>query len=190
MNIRPSRVLLLLGVLSALCPHARAQEPIDNETWKARCLQLSASSADIDRGSASPQLLQTTRGIPGAKFEAVAHERAAAGQHYIACTLYFTAAMAERMGNGGKINTSKAHSDVGVAEVELKRATGQPLSFAEKMSGTSGKLTSSVKPGSLSPADVAAVFGAFADSPAPESPGPPPARNSSGPPHRPPPSQN
>ena len=121
------------GVLAALVltlsvASARAQEPVDSDLWKARCVALNAAADAIDKGFPSAALLATTKGIPGAKFEAVAHERSVAGQHYIACTLYYTAAIAERQGNGAKIDLSKAHTDVFLAGTELKRATGQTLS--------------------------------------------------------------
>jgi hypothetical protein len=152
---------LLLGVVTGLCAHATAQMPSDDDTWKARCNALSANATAIDKGSASQALLQTTRGIAGDKFEAVAHERAGAGQHYIACTLYFTGAMAQHMGNGGKIDAGRAHTDVVLAGAELKRATGQSLSFAEKMDSAGSKMPSVKKTPPLTPADVSAVLGAF-----------------------------
>jgi hypothetical protein len=140
----------------------RGQMPTDNDMWKARCTTLSGSAGAIDHGSAPPELLQTTKGIPGDKFAAVAHERAGAGQHYIACTLYYTAAMAYHMGNGGKIDVSKAHTEVVLGGTEVKLATGQPLTFGEKMDRTSGKLALK-KTAPLTPADVQNVFGAFGD---------------------------
>ena len=131
---------IVLCLLVGLCVRAHAQEPVDNDVWKSRCLMLSAQSEAIDKGSAPPELLQTTRGIPGVKFAAVGQGRANAGQHYIACTMYYTAAMAEHMGNGGKIDTGRAHTYLVLAGAEAKRAAGLPLSFKEKMDRTSGKL--------------------------------------------------
>jgi len=152
---------LLFGLVVALCGRAYAQMPSDDDTWKARCNALSANTAAIDKGSAAQNLLQTTHGIAGEKFEAVAHERAGAGQHYIACTLYYTAAMAQHMGNGGKIDAGRAHTDVVLAGAELKRATGVSLSFSERMDTTGSKMPSVKKTPPLTPADVNAVFGAF-----------------------------
>jgi len=160
--------LLVVGTFVRV---AGAQMPTDNDAWKARCTALSASATAIDHGSAPPELLQTTRAISGDKFAAVAHERSGAGQHYIACTLYYTAAMAYHMGNGGKIDVSKGHTEVVLAGAEMKQATGQPLTFGEKMDRTTGKLPLK-KTAQLTPADVSAVFAAFGEGPG--APGQPP----------------
>jgi hypothetical protein len=171
---QPSKHLVVtLPLLAILAATARAQEPTDSDVWKSRCLVLNAAADSIAKGFPSPQLLATTQGIPGAKFFAVAHERSLAGQHYIACTLYYTAAIAERQGNGGKIDLGKAKSDVFLGGVELKRSTGQTLSFKEKMESTSGKVTGSSKAGTLSPIEIAAVFAAFSDAPTAAKPGNP-----------------
>jgi hypothetical protein len=150
----------ILFILAGPCPSAHAQAPTDNDAWKSRCLALSANADSIDKGSASTELQQGTKGIAGAKFAAVAHERGGAGQHYVACTLYYTAAIAERMGNEGKPDPSRAHADTILAGIELKRISGKPLSFKEKMNHTSGDVKSMAN-GGLSPAEIAEVFGAF-----------------------------
>ena len=162
--LRSSALLILAG----LCLHAYAQEPLDNDVWKQRCATLTASAEAIDKGLAPPALLQTPKGIAGAKFAAVAHERGNAGQHYVACTLYYTAAIAEYAGTGGKVEPSKAHTFVSLAAIELKRATGQPLTFKEKM-GSGSHDMKAVTGGSLTPADIGAVFGAFGEDPKPAS---------------------
>jgi hypothetical protein len=154
--------ILALSLLSVLAARVYAQEPVDNDTWKSRCLQLSSQSDAIDKGSAPPELLQTTHGVAGSKFAAVASERGNAGQHYIACTLYFTAALAEHQGNGGKVEPGRAHTDIVLGGAEAKRAAGLPLSFKEKMDRASGKLNPAGK-GSLTPQDLAAVYAAFSE---------------------------
>jgi hypothetical protein len=156
----------LLLVLPCIALRAYAQDPMDNAAWKSRCTALAANSKAIEEGTAPPALLQTTKGIAGTKFAAVAHERGNAGQHYIACTLYYTAAIAEYQGTDGKVDPSKAHSFAEEAAIELKRATGQPLTFKEKMSRTSRDMKS-LAGGSLTPEEIGAVFGAFADNPPP-----------------------
>jgi hypothetical protein len=168
------RLFLALPVVLFVASSMHAQEPLDSDAWKSRCLALNSAAESIDKGSATPELLSTTKAIAGAKFAAVAHERAGAGQHYIACTLYYTAAMAERMGNGGKIDPAKSHSDVILGGIELKHATGEALTFKEKMEATSGKVTGSVKNNQLSPVEVAAVFAAFSDAPTDVAKPPPP----------------
>jgi len=157
---------LSLSLLFLMVSTARAQEQTDSDVWRSRCVALNAAADSIDKGFPPQALLGTTKGIAGAKFAAVAHERGLAGQHYIACTLYYTAAMAERLGNDGKIDLSKAHSYVFLGGIELKRSTGQSLSFKEKTELTSGKVTGSSKAGTLSPVETAAVFAAFTDAPA------------------------
>jgi len=165
---------LTLSLFVSIAARAHAQEPVDNDVWKSRCLQLSSHSDAIDKGSAPPELLQATHGVPGAKFAAVGSERSNAGQHYIACTMYYTAAMAEHMGNGGKIDPGRAHSDIVLGGTEAKRAAGLPLSFKEKMDHYSGKMNPAGK-GNLTPNDLAAVYAAFG-----EGGSPPPPQNSWG----------
>lgn len=161
---------LALCMFACLCLRAFAQEPTDSDVWKSRCLSLGAHADAIDKGSAPPELLQSTHGIPGAKFAAVGYERGNAGQHYIACTLYYTAALAEHMGNGGKVDPGRAHTDVVLAGAEAKRAAGLPLTFKEKMDRASGKLIPTGK-NSLTPADLGTVYAAFGEGglPAPSS---------------------
>jgi hypothetical protein len=165
--VSPLRLVLSLALggalVMALTAPARAQEPVDSDAWRSRCLALNAAADAINKGFPPPALMATPKDIPGIKFAAVAHERSLAGQHYIACTMYYTAAIAERLGNGGKIDLGKAHTDVFLGGVELKRSTGQALSFKEKMQSTSDKVTGSSKAGTLSPVEIAAVFAAFSD---------------------------
>lgn len=161
----------IFSLLLCPCVRAHAQEPTDSDVWKSRCLSLGAHADAIDKGSAPPEMLQTTHGIPGAKFAAVGYERGNAGQHYIACTMYYTAALAEHMGNGGKIDPGRAHTDIVLAGAEAKRAAGLPLSFKEKMDRASGKLIPTGKNG-LTPADLGAVYAAFGEA-GPPQPNPP-----------------
>ncbi len=171
--IAPHRTVrcLALCLLACLSLRAFAQEPTDSDAWKSRCLSLGAHADAIDKGSAPPELLQSTHGIPGAKFAAVGYERGNAGQHYIACTMYYTAALAEHMGNGGKVDPGRAHTDVVLAGAEAKRATGLPLTFKEKMDRASGKLIPTGKNG-LTPADLSTVYSAFGEG-GPPAPSPP-----------------
>jgi hypothetical protein len=96
----------------------------------------------------------------------VGYERANAGQHYIACTMYYTAALAEHQGNGGKIDPGRAHTDIVLAGAEAKRAAGLPLTFKEKMDRASGKLNPAGK-NSLTPGDLGAVYSAFGEGSSP-----------------------
>jgi hypothetical protein len=157
---------LTLLLLTSLGVRLYAQEPMDNDVWKSRCLALGAQADAIDKGSAPPELLQSTHGVPGAKFAAVGYERGVAGQHYIACTMYYTAALAEHQGNGGKIDPGRAHTDIVLAGAEAKRASGLPLTFKEKMDRASGKFNPAGK-SSLTPGDLGAVYGAFGEGGAP-----------------------
>lgn len=157
------RSILLTLLFAPLAVRAHAQLPVDSDTWKARCLYLNTNAAAIDKGSATPELLAITHGITADKFAAVAHERSNAGQHYIACTLYYAAAMADHMGNGGKINPGRAHGFINSGDIEEKRASGQSLPFKEKMDSAGKKVGGSMKSSNISPVDVAAVFAAFSD---------------------------
>jgi hypothetical protein len=157
---------LTLLLLAGLGVRLHAQEPMDNDVWKSRCLSLGAQADAIDKGSAPPELLQSTHGVPGAKFAAVGYERGNAGQHYIACTMYYTAALAEHQGNGGKIDPGRAHTDIVLAGAEAKRASGLPLSFKEKMDRASGKFNPTGK-NTLTPGDLGAVYNAFGEGGAP-----------------------
>jgi hypothetical protein len=148
-----------------------AQEPADDPGWQQRCSTLDASMMAIDKGSAPAELLAMTTGVAGEKFAAVARERSAAGQHYVACTLFFTAAMAERQGNNGKVSTARAHSDVVLGFAEMKLGQGKSLGFAEKMMRTEEKVMALADP-AITPADLMAVLAPFGGAPPVGMPGP------------------
>ncbi|MES2392980.1 MAG: hypothetical protein V4555_15145 [Acidobacteriota bacterium] len=152
--------MAMVALLAVGAMRLAAQEPMDDPGWQQRCSTLDASMMAIDKGAAPPELLATTAGIPGEKFAAIARERSAASQHWVACTLFFTAAMAERQGNGGKVNTARAHSDVVLGFGEMKLGQGKSLGFAAKMMRAEESVMAFKDP-AITPADLAAVLGAF-----------------------------
>jgi hypothetical protein len=113
-------------LLSSVAATLHAQMPVDNDTWKARCGAV-ASMADIDH--LNPQVVSLTHGVDGAKFTTFAFDRQAAGQHNVACTLFYLGAIA----NAGKGNTSDAKDAAVMASLEVKALHNQEPSWTESM---------------------------------------------------------
>ena len=149
--------LLLFGFSTAL----RAQLPQNNEAWKSRCNLLAASATAIQNGNPPAALLAATRGVNSHPFYVLAVDRAQADQHYVACTLFYMAAMSARAGNGGKPYLTAASDYAILAGAEAKDARGESLTFSErykrlqmKASGLTGK------PLTSTPAETSAVIDA------------------------------
>jgi len=149
--------LLALGVSAA----AHAQLPQNNEAWKTRCNLLASSANAIQNGNPPSVLVAATRGVVSHPFYVLAVDRSQADQHYVACTLFYMAAISARMGNGGQSDPSAANDDAILAGAELKDARGESLTLSEhfkrlqiKASGLSGKALTST------PAETSAVINA------------------------------
>ena len=139
------RNLVLLFLLAVTAAAVHAQLPVNNDAWKSRCALLSASSKEIEDGNPPASLIAATRGVAGKSFYVIALNRAQANQHYVACTLYYLAAIAEHQGNGGKADPSTSSDDATLASAEAKEARGESVSLYEswkrflmKFSGLSG----------------------------------------------------
>ena len=150
-------LLLILGMSTAL----RAQLPENNDTWKTRCNLLATSATAIQNGNPPAVLLAATRGVNSHPFYVLAVDRAQADQHYVACTLFYMAAMSARAGNGGKPDLAAASDYAILAGAEVKDARGESLTFTErfkrlevKASGLSGKSLTST------PTETSAVINA------------------------------
>jgi len=133
------RHLLLSLLLSAAALHA--QLPVNNDAWKTRCNLLAASAKAIEDGTAPPLLVAATHGVAGKPFYVLALNRSQANQHYVACTLYYLAAISERAGNGGKSDPSTASDDATLASAEAKEARGDSPSFYESWKRFTMKFT-------------------------------------------------
>jgi hypothetical protein len=94
---RIAGVAVLLGAATA----ASAQLPKDSEVWKDRCNLMTASATAIQNGNPPAQLVAATKGISSRGFLVMAINRGQDGDHYVACTMYYMASMAEHSGNGG-----------------------------------------------------------------------------------------
>lgn len=120
-------------VLSAASTAAHAQMPVDNDTWRARCTALSDFTADLSH--LTPGVMAMTRGVEGSKFQTFAFDRQAAGQHNVACALFFLAAIANQ----------SARDEVGardaalMAVLEVKGMRNQSVSFSESLTRTKVK---------------------------------------------------
>jgi hypothetical protein len=126
------RVRLVTFFLFLFCWAASmAQLPTDNDGWKARCNTLGAADGAIQGGTISPSLVSATRGVDGAKFMTFGWDRAAAGEHNVACTMFYMAAIAGRVGNGGKQNFEEAHNAQMMGLAEYKLAHRQKLTMRE-----------------------------------------------------------
>lgn len=122
---------------------AHAQMPTDNDTWKARCSALASLS---DLSHPTPQLVALTRGIPGAKFVTFGFDRDAAGQHNVACTLFFLGAIAEQAGNHAALNPSVAQDDLVLADVQVKTIHDQSVPFSERFTVMKAKAMQIMQP--------------------------------------------
>jgi hypothetical protein len=130
-SLRASSFACIL--LSFAVVTAAAQLPVDNGVWRDRC-NLLASQSHATLSGATPALLITaTRGIPADKFYAMAVNRAQAGDHYVACTMYSLAAISARAGNGGTHDYTTANNDVILAAAELRLAHHQHLLMAQHL---------------------------------------------------------
>ncbi len=149
--------VLVLGASAAL----HAQLPQNNEVWKTRCSLLAASAGAIQNGHPPAALVAATHGVNSHPYYVLAVDRSQADQHYVACALFYMAAISARMGNGGKVDPSAADDYVVLAGAELKDAHGESLTMSErfkrfqiKASALSGKSLSST------PAETSAVIDA------------------------------
>lgn len=152
LRIAAAAMALLLGSAAA-----HAQLPTDNDAWRARCNTLRVAEAQSQSGKLSPELVAATRGVAGSKFLAFAFDRGSSGEHNVACVMYLMAAIADRNGNGGKVDVSAAQDAELLAGVELKEMKGEKLTFSERvkvMETKVGQLASSA----LTPKDADAVL--------------------------------
>lgn len=127
MSMLAAVAMLLLGA------SAKAQLPTDNDAWKARCNVLRAAEMQFQNGEIAPELAAATRGVQGSKFVAFAWDRGSSGEHNVACVMYLMAAIADRKGNGGKVDIGAAEDAETLAKVELKLLHGEKLTFSEKL---------------------------------------------------------
>ena len=132
MNFRFATVAAAL-LVSASSVAALAQMPSDNDTWKARCSVLAAQAADLSHITPSVEAL--TRGVAGSKFQTFGFDREAAGQHQVACTMFYLAAIANQAGH----DASAAKDAQLLANLEIKTTHGQPPSFSEGITRTKVK---------------------------------------------------
>ena len=165
--VRP--LLFAFFVCTPIAVHA--QLPVNNDVWKTRCNVLANAAK---QGSATPAVfVSATRGIPGQKFYALAVDRGQAGEHYVACALYFLSAISEQHGNGGKADPKAANSDAILAGAELKLARHQHLSMTEHLKRVEMKVETLSTPLGLTSDETAAVI--TASTTMPLSATPPPA---------------
>jgi len=127
------RNLAATALLVAASTAMHAQLPVNNDTWKTRCNVLATNAAAIDNGAAPAALVSATRGIKANDFYVLAVNRAEADQHFVACTMYYLAAISARTGNGGKPDSATAANYSVLAGAELKQAKGESLSMGEYM---------------------------------------------------------
>jgi hypothetical protein len=130
--------------------------------WKDRCNLLANYSTQIQNGQISPALASMTRGVPARGYLVLAVDRAQAKQHYVACTMYYLAAIAERQGNGGVQAdplTSTKYAVIGGSELKLAR--GRHLNMHEHMVRVKMKMDEATgQPLTLTPPQTTAVLDA------------------------------
>jgi len=160
---RIASLAILFGAAAAIS----AQLPIDTQVWKDRCNLLAASSSAIQTGATPAPLLAATRGVPARGFFILAVNRAQAGDHYVACTMYYLAAISERQGNGGfKSDPLAVTNDAIVGGSELKLAHHQHLRMKEHEVRIKLKVEEITgKPLVLTPPETSAVLDAAGTTP-------------------------
>jgi len=170
---RVASLVIVLGATAAIS----AQLPEDSQVWKDRCNLLAASSAAIQNGSTPASLLAATRGVTTRGFFVLAVNRAQAGDHYVACTMYYLAAIAERSGNGGaKPDPLAVTNDAIVGGSELKLAHHQHLRMKEHEVRIKLKVEEMTgQPLTLTPPETTAVLEAATTTPITLAPAVPPA---------------
>ncbi len=92
---RLSTLLLLVFGLPTVMHAAVAAE---HDAWKTRCNLLAASASSIQNGTPPSVLSAATRGVASRPYYVLAVNRAENDQHFVACTLYYMAAIAARQG--------------------------------------------------------------------------------------------
>ena len=127
-------------LLTASAAAAHAQMPRDNDAWKSRCAVLASQTADLNH--LSPAVAELTRGVPGSKFQTFGFDRQAAGEHNVACTLFYLAAIA----NQASKDASAAKDAQLLANLEVKAMKGQQPSFTENLSRTKIKAYEITRP--------------------------------------------
>src|ERR1700679_35345 len=100
--------LAILAAAFSVASTLHAQLPQNNEAWKTRCTLLASSASAIENGNPPAVLVASTRGLASHPFYVLAVDRAQADQHYVACTLYYMAAISAKLGNGGKADPDAA----------------------------------------------------------------------------------
>jgi len=131
-SVAPIRYIALLLLALGLSSALKAQLPQNNEAWKTRCNLLAASASAIENGNPPAVLLRATRGVASHPYYVLAIDRSQADQHYVACTLFYMAAISARAGNGGKSDPSAASDYATLASAELKDAHGESLTMSER----------------------------------------------------------
>jgi hypothetical protein len=161
----PAIRLFAAAVLLAAAA-AHAQLPTDSQPWKDRCNLLASASAAIGSGHVPPMLNRVTRGVPSHGFLVLAVDRAQQGQHYVACTLYYLAAVADRAGNGGTPIPAQAFDEAIIGGSELKLAHHRHLNMTEHEKRIKFKVEELTgKPLSLTPDQTQAVIDASSTMP-------------------------
>jgi len=152
---RAFAAILLFAAVATL----HAQLPNDNEAWKSRCNLLTAQSTAIQNGATPALLIAATRGVPANDFFVLAVNRAQAGQHFTACTMYFLAAVAARSGNGAKPDPISATNDAIVGGSEQKLANRHHLRMKEHLKRVELKVEEITgKPLTLTPDQTSAAL--------------------------------
>ncbi len=158
-TLRSVLVLLALGI--AASPSMHAQLPVNDVAWKDRCELLAASANSIQSATPPAALVSLTHGVPAHGFFVLAVDRAQAGQHFVACTMYFLAALADRAGNGGMRDPLMAANYATIGGSEDKLAHGHHLNMHEHVIRVKMKVEEMTgKPLSLTPPETSAVLDA------------------------------
>jgi hypothetical protein len=160
-TVRHPYAKLCLVVLVGGAAFCHAQLPTNSGVWKDRCNLLASNSGAIQNGQIPPALAAMTHGVAARGYFVLAVDRAQAKQHYVACTMYYLAAIAERQGNGAKPDLLASTNDAVVGGSELKLARGHHLNMHEHVTRVRMKVEEMRgQPLALSPPQTTAVLDA------------------------------
>jgi len=156
MNRITSRLIAAFVILLGVTAAAHAQLPVNNDMWKMRCNLLASQASAIQNGNAPALLISATRNVAAKPFVVIAVNRAENEQHFVACTMYYMAAIAAFRAH----DTSNGADYAVLAGAEFKDATKQSLTFSEKMKRVKFKAANLTSSLTSSPAETQSALDA------------------------------
>jgi hypothetical protein len=150
--LRLSLLLPSLVVLAASTTALHAQYPTDNAAWKARCTLLAASDDAIENGTVPAAFIPRIKSIPALHFTTFAFDRSRTNEHYVACTLFYMAAIGERIGSGGvPASQSTARDRAILAQAEIHLAHKESVTMVQHLKRATAEAGQVIAPALTAP---------------------------------------